>query len=454
MDAGATRKTVLSNGIRVITEGMPSVRTVSLGMWVGTGSRYESAGAHGISHFLEHLFFKGTARRSALDIAQTVDALGGQMNAFTDREHTCYFVKVLADHLPTVVDLLADMLLDSALDPEAIERERQVITEEIKTYEDSPDELAQDLMAQTIWDGHPLGRPVIGTRKTVSRLQRDDFLRYIDERYRADNLVVAAAGNIEHDAVVDLLETSLGRWNGRTSEQTTETPVILPTTRLRVKDVEQVHLCLATRGRAQADDNLYVLEVLDNVLGSGMSSRLFYEIREKRGLVYTIASYAASYREGGLFVIYAAMSPENGPEVVRLTIDEAAGLPITLTDQEVARAKESLKGNIMLGLESTGSRMTKLARSEFYYGRQIGLDEIIRRIDAVTPEAVRAEAREIFTPDQMAMAAIGPFRAQQELAAELERTFAECTSKLPKAEAPAAAAEAVTAPTPVPTTVG
>lgn len=451
MDADPTRKSVLSNGIRVITEAMPSVRTASMGIWVGTGSRYESAGVHGVSHFLEHLFFKGTHRRSALEIAQAVDALGGQMNAFTDREHTCFYVKVLANHLPTVVELLADMLLDSALDPEAIERERQVITEEIKAYEDSPDELVQDLMAQTIWDGHPLGRSVIGTRRTVSRMQRDDFVRYIEERYRPNNLLVSVAGNVEHEAVVGLIDTHLGRWDGRVSEQPTEVPAIVPATRLRVKDVEQVHLCLATRGRAQGDDDVYVLEVLDNVLGGGMSSRLFHEIREKRGLVYTIASYAASYREGGLFVIYAAMSPENGPEVVRLTFDEVAGLPASLTDQEVARAKESMKGNVMLNLESTGSRMTKLARSEFYYGRQIELDEIIRRIDAVTPEAVRAEARAIFTPDQLAMAAIGPFRAQQELAADLERTFGDCLTRLSRPALPAAApAEAA----PVPTTVG
>jgi len=304
-------------------------------------------------------------------------------------------------------------------------------------------------MAQTIWDGHPLGRSVIGTRKTVSRLQRDDFLRYIEERYRPNNLVVTAAGNVEHAAVVGLIETHLGSWNGRTSEQPTETPVIMPATRLRVKDVEQVHLCLATGGRAQADGDLYVLEVLDNVLGSGMSSRLFHEIRENRGLVYTIASYAAAYREGGLFVIYAAMSPENGPEVVRLTLDEAARLAASLADHEVARARESLKGNLMLGLESTGSRMTKLARSELYYGRQVELDEMIQRIDAVTPEAVRAEAQRIFTADQLAMAAIGPFRAQQSLAADLERTFDEYRTGLSRpALAPAPAS------VPVPTTVG
>lgn len=425
------QKSVLPNGIRIITEAMPHVRTASLGIWVATGSRYEAASIHGISHFLEHLFFKGTHRRNALEIAQAVDALGGQMNAFTDREHTCFYVKVLANHLPTVVDILADMLLNSALEPEAIERERQVITEEIKMYEDSPDELVQDLVAQTIWNGHPLGRSVIGTRMTVAGLTREHFVQYLDQRYRPDNLVISAAGDIEHDAVLSLLSSHLGEWDGRATTQPTESPPLTPSVSIRTKDIEQVHLCLATRGLPQADNDLYVMEVLDNVLGSGMSSRLFHEIREKRGLVYTISSYAAAYREGGLFIIYAAMSPEGGPEVIRLTFDEIVALPDTLTDAEVARAKESLKGNVMLSLESTGSRMYKLARSELYYGRQIGLDEIIGRIDAVTTDAVRQMALEIFTPDQLAMAAIGPFAAAGPQRADLERTFAESLSRLP-----------------------
>jgi predicted Zn-dependent peptidase len=437
-------KTVLSNGIRVITEAMPHVRTASLGVWVATGSRYEAAGVHGISHFLEHLFFKGTRTRSALDIAQAVDALGGQMNAFTDKEHTCFFVKVLANHLPTVVDLMADMLLNSAFDPDAIERERQVIVEEIKMYEDSPDELVQDLVVQTIWNGHPLGRPVIGTRKTVSRLGRDDFVQYVGERYRADNLIVCVAGNVEHQAVVQLIDRHLGQWNGRITERPTEAPALSPTVSLRAKDIEQVHLCLATEGRAQADDDLYALEVLDNVLGGGMSSRLFHEIREKRGLVYSISSYAASYREGGLFVVYAAMSPETGPEVVRLTFDEIGRFAATLDAAEVDRAKESLKGNVMLGLESTGSRMYKLARSELYYGRQITLDEIIDRIDAVTPDAVRRMASEILRSEKLAMAAIGPFKAHAMLRDDLQDTFRDCLTRLghPSPEAVVAGAAA------------
>ncbi|MDR7520866.1 MAG: pitrilysin family protein [Armatimonadota bacterium] len=423
-------KSVLPNGIRVVTEAMPQVRTASLGIWVGTGSRYEPASQHGISHFLEHLFFKGTHTRSALVIAQAVDALGGQMNAFTDREHTCFYVKVLANHLPAIVELLADMLLNSAFDPDAIERERQVVIEEIKTYEDSPDEVVQDLITQTIWDGHPLGRSVIGTRKAVAKLTREDFVRYIEKRYRPDNIVISVAGDIRHEAVVDLVAQHLAGWDGRTTHLPTEIPTPSPAVNLKTKEIEQVHLCLATRGRAQGDEDRYVLAVLDNLLGGGMSSRLFQEIRETRGLVYTIASYSASYREGGLFVIYAAMSPENAPEVMRLTIEEIARLPAALDEAELHRAKESLKGSIMLSLESTGSRMSKLARSELYYGRQIEFDEILARIDAVTAADVAKMATEIFTPDQMAMAAIGPFGTQAASRAELERTFTASLARL------------------------
>jgi predicted Zn-dependent peptidase len=419
------QKTVLSNGIRIVTEAMSQVRTASMGIWVGTGSRYEPASQHGISHFLEHLFFKGTESRSALAIAQAVDALGGQMNAFTDKEHTCFYVKVLANHLPAIVELAADMLLHSSFDLEAIEKERQVITEEIKSYEDSPDEVVQDLVVQTIWDGHPLGRSVIGTRKAVAKLARDDFVRYIDRRYRPDNIVISVAGDVRHDAVVEVLDRHLGRWDGRTTAQPTEVPTLSPSVAIRMKEIEQVHLCLAARGCAQDDERRYMLAVLDNILGGGMSSRLFQEIRETRGLVYTIASYSAAYREGGLLVVYAAMSPENGPEVVRLALEEIARLPGSLDEAELHRAKESLKGSIMLGLESTGSRMSKLARSELYYGRQIDFDEILGRIDAVTVGDVRAMAAEAFRPDAVTMAAIGPFAARSAARADLERTFSE-----------------------------
>jgi len=421
--AETIESTVLPNGIRVITETMPQVRTAALGIWIGTGSRYEEARLHGISHFLEHLLFKGTHTRSALDIAHAVDAIGGQMNAFTDKELTCLYVKVLADHLPQVLELMADMLLRSALDPDALERERQVIIEEIKMYEDSPDELVQDIFSQTIWNGHALGRPVIGTVDTVQRFRRDDFLAYIEQRYRPNNVVVSVAGDVLHPTVVDLVADALGKWNGATAPMMLGHPAARPDILLRYKETEQVHLTLGARGLPQAAEARYVMAVLDNILGGGMSSRLFQEIRERRGLVYTITSYHAAYREGGLFVIYGAMSPGAAPQVTALILEEMEKVKERVSDAELERAKESFKGAIMLSLESTGSRMHKLARSQFYYGRQISLDEILARIDAVTADEVQAMAREVLVPERMAMAAIGPFREDGHLAAQLRGAF-------------------------------
>lgn len=417
-------KTTLPNGIRVVTEQMPAVRTAAMGIWVGAGSRYEPASLHGISHFLEHLFFKGTERRSALEIAQAVDDIGGQMNAFTDREQTVFYVKVLSAHLERAVEICADMLLRSTFSPESIERERQVIIEEIKSYEDSPDELVQDLFAQTVWNGHPLGRPVIGTLVTVGQLARDDFVGYVNSYYRPTNVVVAVAGDIEHQLVVDLITRHFGGWDGSLVSVRTEPPRSRADVATRFKETEQVHLCLGTQGLANSDERRYTMSVLDTLLGGGMSSRLFQEIRERRGLVYTIGSYAASYRDGGLFVVYAGMSPAAGPEVIALTLDElekVKGEPPDSTELE--RAKESLKGSLMLSLESTGSRMSMLARSEVYYRRQITLDELIARIDAVTADQVMQMANEVFHPGQLSMAAIGPFRGDGTLAASMRDAF-------------------------------
>jgi len=420
---GTTEHTILPNGIQVLTEPMPQVRTAAVGIWIGAGSRYEEDRQAGISHFLEHMFFKGTHTRSALDIAQAADAIGAQLNAFTDREATVLYAKALAKHLPTVMDLTADMLLHSALDPEALERERQVILEEIKMYEDSPDELVQDIFAQTIWNGHPLGRPVIGSVETVQRLRREDFLAYQERRYRPNNIIVAVAGDVVHSAMVQLVADTLGGWRGATPPLTLDPPTARADITLRTKETEQVHLTLGTRGLPQADDARYVMAILDNILGGGMSSRLFQEIREKRGLVYTITSYHAAYREGGLFVIYGAMSPSAAPQVTTLILKEIERLKDGISEAELQRAQESYKGAVMLSLESTGSRMYKLARSQVYYGRQVTLDEILSRIDAVTAVQVAAMAQEVLVPERMAMAAIGPFRGDGRLAANLQEAF-------------------------------
>lgn len=422
--------TTLSSGIRVLTERIPHVRTVAVGIWVGTGSRYEPVEQHGISHFLEHLFFKGTQTYSALEIAQAVDDIGGQMNAFTDREQTVFYVKVLATHLDRALEIYADMLLHSTLDAEFIERERQVIAEEIKSYEDSPDELVQDLFAQTVWNDHPLGRPVIGTLATVARMTRDDFRAYIQQHYRPDNVVIAAAGDLDHDQVCTLISRYFAEWV-RPATAVHQAPPHLGTgVATRMKETEQVHLCLGTQGLPYADERRYALSVLDHVMGGGMSSRLFQEIREKRGLVYSIASYAAAYRDGGLFVIYAGMSPQTGAEVVRLTLAEVEKITRSRVDEtELRRAKESLKGGLMLGLESTGSRMSMLARSELYHGRQVTLDELIAKVDAVTADDVQRLATELFAPGRLSMAAIGPFRTDGQLTTAMRDAFERVEAK-------------------------
>ncbi len=422
--SGTAAKSTLPNGVRVLTERIPHVRTVAVGIWVGIGSRYEPSEQHGISHFLEHLFFKGTATRSALEIAQAVDDIGGQMNAFTDREQTVFYVKVLSTHLDRALEIYADMLLHSTLAQESIERERQVIAEEIKSYEDSPDELVQDLFAQTVWNSHPLGRPVIGTLATVNRLTRDDFVAHIGRFYRPNNVVIATAGDLEHDQVVALVTRYFGSWGGAAGPVPQAAPRPLADIATRTKETEQVHLCLGTRGLAHADERRYTLSILDHLLGGGMSSRLFQEIRERRGLVYSIASYAASYRDGGLFVVYAGMSPDAGPEVIRLTLDEIEKMKLhRVDDTELHRAKESLKGSLMLGLESTGSRMSMLARSEVYHGRQITLDELIAKVDAVSAEDVQRMATDLFRAGGLSMAAIGPFRSDGQLAASMRKAF-------------------------------
>lgn len=417
-------KSVLPNGLRIVTERMPQVRTAAMGIWVNAGSRFEPAGQHGISHFLEHLFFKGTQGRSALEIAQAADEIGGQMNAFTDREQTVFYVKVLAAHFERAVEIVADMLLRSTFAPEAIERERQVIAEEIKSYEDAPDELVQDLFAQTVWNGHPLGRPVIGTLATVNRLTRDDLVGYVRQYYRPGNVVVSVAGDIEHDHVVEVISRYLSRWDGAAAPAAVAPPRPQADVVTRAKETEQIHLCLGTQGLAQGDEARYTLSLLDHLLGGGMSSRLFQEIREKRGLVYTIASYASSYRDGGLFVIYAGMSPDAGPEVIRLTLDEVEKMTRQPVDRtELLRAKESLKGSLMLSLESTGSRMSILARSEIYHGRQITLDELIAKVDAVTAEDLRRMTAGLFQPARLSMAAIGPFRSDGALGKVMRDAF-------------------------------
>ncbi len=420
VDQALYQRTVLPNGLVVITEPMDHVRTVAFGVWVAAGSRFEDAGRNGISHFIEHILFKGTMTRSALAIAEAMDAIGGQLNAFTDKEHTCYYLRVLSDHLEEGVAVLADMLLHPAIDPEALERERQVLAEEIKMVEDAPDDLVHDVFAETLWPGHPLGRPISGSLASLAAISREDLRGYMAERYRPDAILVTAAGLLAHDRIVALVDNVLGAWEGRATPCVHLPPRPHRATAYRSKEIEQVHLCLGVPGLPQAHPDRYALAVLDSALGSGMSSRLFQEIREERGLAYAISSYQAAYSDVGAFTVYAAASPRAVREVVRLSLEGLARARAGLSPEEVARAKESLKGSLMLALETPGSRMTKLARSEQYFGRQITLDEILGDVDAVRGEDVRRLAEELLVLDRLALATIGPFDQQPGLADGLE----------------------------------
>lgn len=401
-------KTVLDNGLVILTERMPAMRSVSIGVWIQVGSRDEERGQAGISHFIEHMAFKGTEKRSAEEIAAAIDSVGGTLDAFTSREYTCFSSKVLGEHLPLAVDLLADLLLHARLYPSDIEKEREVILQEIKMVEDAPDDQIHDLFAQTIWADHPLGRPILGWRETLRQIGRDEIVQHLDRYYRPDRVIISAAGDLDHDALVDLVAAAFGGWGGRAHAEFTAPPVSRLTAVNEDRDLSQVHLCLGVNGLATAHRDRYTLSILNAILGGGMSSRLFQEIREKRGLVYSIYSYGASYRDGGLLVIYAGTSSDHYQEVVDLIQGELRKIrdePVRPAD--LRRAKEQLKGNLLLGLESTNSRMTRLARMYIAFNRCFGLEEIIQGIEEVTPERLRQLTQSLFDGGACALVSIG-----------------------------------------------
>ena len=399
---------MLGNGIVVLTERMPQVRSVSIGVWVKVGSRYEPAERAGISHFIEHLLFKGTEHRSAEEIAQAIDSVGGTLDAFTSRENTCLYAKVLGEDLPLAMDLLSDLLLHPRLDPADIEKERRVVLEEIKMVEDDPDDLIHDVFAAQFWRDHPLGRPVLGFRQTLQPLTRQDIQAHLSDFYQPDNIIVAAAGDLDHGRVTELTWSAFGKWQGTAVTANGSSPTSYHTTHHEERDSAQLHLVLGAEGLPYNHSNRYAFYLLNAILGSSMSSRLFQEIREKRGLAYSIYSYQASYQDSGLLAVYAGTSAESYPQVVDLIRAEFARLrhdPVDLT--EFHRAKAQLKGNLLLGLESTSSRMTRLAKTEIYFGRYFDLDEIIRGIDGVSPDSFAELNRSLFGPDRYALTTIG-----------------------------------------------
>ena len=407
------QKTTLPNGVRIVTENVPTVQSVSLGIWVATGARYEEEARRGISHFLEHMLFKGTERRpSAKQIADEMDMVGGNLNAFTSKEHTCYYARMLAEHLPLGVDILSDMYAHSRFDDDETARERKVVLEEIKRRDDDPDDLVHDLFAQTLYQTHPLGLPVIGTAEVVAALTPADLRDYMARHYGPHSVIVSAAGRLEHDRVVELVEKALGNlgWNSDTLPD--ETPETSAGLLHYSRPTEQVNFCIGTRGVGQNDNDKYPLGLLDNILGGSMGSRLFQEIREKRGLAYSVGSYMATHREGGYFAAYGGTSPDTYEECLDLVRDEFAKVRKNgVTEQELTRAKNQFRSGIVIGQESMSRRMMRMGESEVDYNRVVPLSEVVQKIDAVSLDDIARIAEMIFPEDagQLTIASVGPF---------------------------------------------
>jgi predicted Zn-dependent peptidase len=414
---GTVRRTVLPSGLRILTESVPAMRSVSFGVWVTVGSRDETGTLSGVSHFLEHLLFKGTQKRGALDISAEIEAVGGETNAFTAKEYTCYYARVLDDDLALAIDVVCDLVADSVLNPADIETERGVILEEIAMHDDEPGDEVHDLFARAVYGDHPLGRLVSGTADTISPMTRQQIRGFYRRRYTAPSIVVAAAGNLDHNMVVRqvrqaLVGTPLDTGPATPTPRRPATPAVRTRAArsvVRPKDSEQAHLVLGCRGIDRLDERRFALNVLNNVLGGGMSSRLFQEIRERRGLVYSVYSYASQYADSGIFAVYAGCAPGKADEVLELTRAELAQVAAHgITEAELARGKGMAKGSYVLGLEDTGSRMSRLAKGELLYGDLLSVDELLALVDAVTLDQINALAADLLARP-MSLAVVGPF---------------------------------------------
>jgi predicted Zn-dependent peptidase len=391
-------KESLDNGLTLITESVPGARSVAVGVWLKRGSRHERPELSGISHFIEHMVFKGTKSRSAQRIAEEVDSIGGHMDAFTAKEYASFHLKVLDEHLTTAVEILGDIVMNPLFDPTEMAREKKVIFEEINMVEDTPDDLVMELFAGAFWPGHPLGRSILGNKRSVGRLRREGLAEFFARVYQPRNIVIAAAGHLDHEKTSRLVRRHFGDLRARRSPANGRPPRVATRVVTRSKrDLEQVHICLGTRGYPQTHPDRYGCYILNTVLGGSMSSRLFQNIREKRGLVYSISSGVTAYSDSGLFSIYAGTSRESAREVIGLTVEEVRKLcGETLGEEELRRAKDHLRGSLVLSLEYTGARMSQLAREEIYFGRSFTLDELLSGIEAVTAEDVRRIAVDLF----------------------------------------------------------
>jgi predicted Zn-dependent peptidase len=405
------RKTILPNGLLVLTESIPHVRSVSMGAWIVSGSRDETVDDNGISHFVEHMVFKGTTTRSAQDIAREVDTIGGNLDAFTGKETVCFNIKVLDENLPPALDVLSDLVLHPRFTREDLQREQGVILEEIKMDEDNPDYLVHETFTQNFWKNHALGRPILGTVKTVSSFGQTTVVEHHARRFTPRNMVFSAAGNLEHDSFLEQVAAKFGGLAASTGDAppVAPSPVATPHITLkRKRSLEQVQMCLGVSAPAVSDPDRYVVYLLNTILGGGMSSRLFQTIREDQGLAYSIYSEMNPFRDTGALSVYAGMSLDKTERVLQLTLKELSRLKYeSVSEAELGRAKNQMKSNIVLGLESSSSRMSNLARQQMYYGEFFSVDQIVRGIDQVTPERVQELANRLFRPEAIALTLLG-----------------------------------------------
>lgn len=415
-------KHVFENGITLVMDEMPHVRSVSIGIWVKVGARHEDSSKNGISHFIEHMLFKGTRSKNTHEIAETIDGVGGQLGGFTSREHTCYYVKVSNEHVTTAISLLSDIFLNSLFDEGEVEKEKRVVLEEIKMVEDDSQELIHDLFTQTIWSSSSLGQPVLGKASVINDLNSERLINFWRTHYTPDRVVISVAGNIKHDVILKEIASFFDSSNGTPWEQKTDMPEVKRNLFFKKRNLEQIHLCLGVPGLPYADKNRYALLILNTILGGGMSSRLFQEIREKRGLAYAVYSYQASYKNAGLFVIYVGTSPKNLQESTDIIFSQFLDLKNNgITDVELRKAKEQLKGNLVLHSEDTYDRMTRLARHELYFKRFFTLDETLHLIDEVTLSQVKEIAMSLFQSECLNLALIGNVKKE-----DIKRVRLEC----------------------------
>jgi predicted Zn-dependent peptidase len=405
-------RTETPDGITVITERMEGFRSAAIGIWVATGSRDELPGEAGVSHFVEHMMFKGTPTRSAAEISESFDRIGARFNAGTDKEYTTYYCQVIDQHSSEAFSILADMISHSLMEESAVLSERQVVLEEISRSEDQPDDMVHDLFASTLFPGHPIGRPVLGTKAAVGGFLPKDVIAYTGRRYGSGNVVVAAAGNVDHAALVAQVERELILPKAARADRSEAPATAVPTFEIITKETEQAHICWGTTGLRSCDPERFAMGVMDTILGGGMSSRLFQEIRERRGLAYAVGSYHAQYLDTGQYTVYAGTRPDNAEQVVRLIRSEVQRfLDGGATPDELFRAKESMKGSVVLGMESTSARMSRLGKSEVTHGELLTLDEIIERVDAVEQADVgRVAAATIAGPFVLTM--VAPFKRE------------------------------------------